>query len=89
MAALAQDKEAKADVIKAIQRFNKEVPFNTIRITRDTLRTSLKERVRRRRLIEAGISQQKMFIPLSQDINRILPGERGGIVDVQDISRIR
>ncbi len=89
IAALAQDKEAKADVIKAIKRFNNDVPFKTIWITRDTLRKSLKERKRQRRLIEAGISRQKMFVPLSLEINKILPGERGGVVDVQDVSRIR
>ena len=89
IAALAGDKEAAADMIEAIKRYNNDVPFRTMAITRETLRKGRKERLRRRRLEEAGISQTKMFQPLSQDLNRLFPSDKGGVVDVQDVSRIR
>ena len=89
IAAMAQDKEAKADMIQAIKRYNNDVPFAVMKITRDSLRKRLKERTRRNRLTEAGIAQEKMFRPLSKDIARLFPSDRGGTVDVQDVSRIR
>ena len=89
IAAMAQDKEAKADMIQAIKRYNGDVPFAVMRITKDTLRRSLKERNRRNRLTDAGIAEEKMFRRLRQVLGRLFPSNRGGVWDVQDVSRIR
>ena len=89
IAAMAQDKEAKADMLQAIKRFNKEVPSTAIRITRKSLKKSLKARLRSNRLIEAGIPQEKMFRETAQETARLFPSDRGGVYDVQDVSRIR
>jgi len=67
------DKEGRKDAQDAINRYNKEVPYRALRISRKTQTTSLRERKRRRRLAERGIPAQKQYKQLARDITKLHP----------------
>lgn len=84
------DKEARKDVIDHVKRFNKDAPYPQMRITQDTLKRSLKDRLRVKRLKEAGLPVEKMYRPFKQQLDNIYPQPRhsqeeagNGIVDVE------
>ena len=85
-AVAARDKEARADVLAAVRRFNRELPFRGKAISSSDLRTSVKGRIRRRRLFEAGLPASRRDIGITREIDRITPEVD---LDVEDVSRLR
>lgn len=67
------DREGKADVMKAIKRFNAEVPVPSLKITGPDMLRSVKERERRRKMFERGIPGTRRDVPLVRNINRLFP----------------
>lgn len=74
-----QDREAQADVTKAIKKHNGEIRKNRalrgMGITGKDLSKSLKARQRSVQLRERGIPQSKRARPLAQEIGRLFPVE--------------
>lgn len=70
-----EDPEMRADVIAAIKRFNAEVPFQTMAITKDTLSRSVKTRQKIRAKAEAGLPSSKMYIPLHLQTSELFVSE--------------
>jgi len=67
------DSKVVEDVLAAIRRYNKDVAFPGFHITGKELRQSQRERMRRRRLFEAGLPASKRQGVLSRDIKRLFP----------------
>jgi hypothetical protein len=70
-ATIQRDREAIADAREAISEHNKTLPkgLEKLRITPKTIAESMRERRRRRRLEERGLSVEKKYRPLYQDIS--------------------
>ena len=68
-----REREGAADVRKAIEQFNAEVPVPALRITGQDLQRSLRERERRRAFFERGIPGTRRDAPLAREINRLFP----------------
>lgn len=68
-----KDADGKADALDAIRRFNKEVPYPAMKVTRDTLDRSLKARKRELQLREHDIPSQKMLRPLRKEMEGLYP----------------
>lgn len=83
-----EDPEMKADVLAAIKRFNAEVPFQTMAITKDTLSRSVKTRTQIRAKAEAGLPTSKMYTPLHLSTSELFVSEEDmeGIT-VEDVKR--
>ncbi len=71
MAALAKDKEAVAEAIERIKAFNKKPVHSAIPITQDTLKRSIKTRVRNAAKREDGVLIQNEI--LSQRLRAAMP----------------
>ena len=84
-----RDTQMQRDTLGDIQDYNKRVPFRPMAITAKDVKRSRKERVRNRRLFEAGIAPQKSLRALRQETDRLFPEVGGPEEDVQDVSRIR
>jgi hypothetical protein len=67
------DRKVIADMSAAVRRYNNEVAIPGFRISARELRTSMRERMRRRALLEAGIPASKRAIPLVGDIRKLHP----------------
>jgi hypothetical protein len=67
------DRKVIADMSAAVRRYNNEIAIPGFRISARELRTSMRERMRRRALLEAGIPASKRAIPLVGDIRKLHP----------------
>ena len=64
-----KDKEAKADVLKAIRAYNDSVPHSSLKISSKAIKASVQSRKRGRKLEEQGLPRSRRNIPLYQGIN--------------------
>ena len=72
-AILGDDSEAMDRALKKIREFNEVVPARQLGIQADNLRESVKQRYRRRYLREAGIPNERAFVPLYHRIEQLYP----------------
>jgi len=80
-ARVSGDSGVLGDVLAAIRRYNRDVAIPGFFITGKELRQSQRERMRRRRLFEAGLPASKRQRPLARDIKRLFP-------EVEDVETI-
>lgn len=77
-AAQRKDSEARAEVIKRIREFNREMSsqgLGAMGITADSLRQSYQRRVEALRAREAGLPRQKAQTPLYRQVERLFPDQ--------------
>ena len=79
----ARDREARKDVMKSIAAFNKEVPYASMKITRKTIRRSMKQRQRLERLRMAGVYPEKMYRPLAREVAEAFPSPKLEAIDYE------
>jgi len=87
---VTNDRSLRRQAIEDIRQYNATVPFTIMRLTVGDLRRSRKERMRARRLFEAGVSRTKTLRPIGAEVNRLFPEaspERE--IEVEDASRLR
>lgn len=65
--------DGKEDAVKAIRKFNAETPFKSMAITADSLRQSVKARVRGKEQREADIPTAKMLRPIRAETRELYP----------------
>ena len=70
-ASVVGDKESRQDAIDAIKAFNKTLPYKSLRITKETLQRSFKNRMRNKKLQEQGIARQKAVRPIYEDVQQL------------------
>ncbi len=80
-----EDKQAFEDTIRAIQKFNRDLPDEAKpkRITRDSIVTSLKSKAKSRALIGQNIAPVRSNRLIGQEINRLFP--EAGVVEQKPV----
>ena len=73
---------ARSDVLAAIKRFNRTVPYGGLAIRGDDIRQSLRERVITRKMFELGIGGGRRQAELNRGVNETFP-------EVEELSRRR
>ena len=85
-----RDSELREETLRAIRRYNAEVPYGTLRITIDALNRSRKMRIRERKMFEAGLAGGQRFAPLNREIAALFPENQGPEApSPQNFDRIR
>ena len=79
-----KNREGKADALKAIRLFNREVPENAMKITGQNLIDSMRQREKARALQEKGLPTTRRDIPLAREINRLFD-EPSSVVKPEDL----
>lgn len=79
------DKEALADVMKSVRRYNKEVPWAAMRLGPKNLRRSLIGRMRQRILTEKGLLSQRSLVPMSNEVLDLFPGLKEDLLRTQQL----
>jgi hypothetical protein len=73
-----KDREAIADMVQAIKEFNESVPDPALRITRQGIERSVKQKLLARQRQEAELPQQKMFTGMYKERESLYPQVEAG-----------
>jgi len=74
-----QDREGLRVVKEAVRDFNSTVPFKGFAITGKTVAQSLKNRIRERKMLEAGVLAGKQGMQVQRDVEKAFP-----VADVEE-----
>lgn len=79
---VVKDREGTADVMSAIKRYNKSVPFPSLRIGGKEMLESLRTQELTRRKKELGVGGGRRYVPLRRSIQQLHPEDA---IDIQDV----
>lgn len=79
---VVKDREAAADVVKAVKRFNKGVPFPSLAISGKEMLESMRSRELERQKKQLGVGGARRYVPLRRSIQQLHPEDA---IDIQDV----